>query len=981
MRSLRRISMVFCIIWLLFLITKISNGKDAISDNPELRIETGAHMARIFRMDSDRANRFLVTGSEDKTVRVWELPSGRLLRVLRPPIGGENIGAIRAVAISPDGSSIACGGMTKGLNGYNIYVFDRENGRIKTVIGDLPDFIHYLAYSEDGRFMVATLHGGNGIRVYNTANHSPVTVADERHEKAVMRADFDRNGRMATVSFDGFIRLYDSAFNLVSKKNAPGGKSPLSVKFNPDGSKLAVSFYDSPAVNILSGRDLSPLYDQTFPGEMVREVAWSSDGRYLYAANAGKKGPFILGRWDAQGKGRFSEMKAEKGTTHFGRGMKSALCALSGGRMAFANQEPAIGILNEAGSSVLYVDTRTLWFLSDDSFLISGDGSDVQFNEITGRKRTVRFSLKDRRISEIIGAEDKTVQFFPPDPGIPDMRVTDWRASTSPKLNGKPLRIKDTEFSLCRSVSADGTRLVIGTNNGMYLFGKSGAMVWSVRSPIVLSVNIARNGQVVAAAMADGTIRWYSANDGKVLLTLFPSNDLRRWVAWSPSGYYDAAPGAEELIGWHINRGERHGADFFTVSRFRSVYYRPDVVARTLSSKDERAALLAADREAGRMTEEVTIQKVLPPVVSIVHPKDGTEAKGIEITIRFTVRSPSGDPVTGIRVLLDGRPVQVGRGIDSSGEELRQISLRMPEKDSQISVLAMNKNGVSEPSTVRLKWAGSPGSPSLPERVVAKASSAEGLAGEFIIKPKLYILAIGVSNYRDRDLKLGFAAKDADDFANIMLRQKGNLYRDIVVKLMTDDKATKDEILDGLDWITKETTSKDVAIVFLAGHGVNDPNGIFYFLPVNTDLDKLKRTGLAFSDIKNTVVSLAGKTILFVDSCHSGNIMGSRRAVADINALVNELSSAENGAVVFSSSSGRQFSVEDASWGNGAFTKALLEGIGGKADFLGKGSITINMLDLYLSERVKELTGGRQTPTTAKPTTIPDFPIAVLTGK
>jgi hypothetical protein len=35
------------------------------------------------------------------------------------------------------------------------------------------------------------------------------------------------------------------------------------------------------------------------------------------------------------------------------------------------------------------------------------------------------------------------------------------------------------------------------------------------------------------------------------------------------------------------------------------------------------------------------------------------------------------------------------------------------------------------------------------------------------------------------------------------------------------------------------------------------------------------------------------------------------------------------------------------------------------------------MLDLYLSERVKELTGGKQTPTTAKPKTVPDFPIAV----
>jgi hypothetical protein len=44
---------------------------------------------------------------------------------------------------------------------------------------------------------------------------------------------------------------------------------------------------------------------------------------------------------------------------------------------------------------------------------------------------------------------------------------------------------------------------------------------------------------------------------------------------------------------------------------------------------------------------------------------------------------------------------------------------------------------------------------------------------------------------------------------------------------------------------------------------------------------------------------------------------------------------------------------------------------------MGKGRITINMLDLYISERVKELTKGKQTPATAKPKTIPDFPVAL----
>ena len=60
-----------------------------------------------------------------------------------------------------------------------------------------------------------------------------------------------------------------------------------------------------------------------------------------------------------------------------------------------------------------------------------------------------------------------------------------------------------------------------------------------------------------------------------------------------------------------------------------------------------------------------------------------------------------------------------------------------------------------------------------------------------------------------------------------------------------------------------------------------------------------------------------------------------------------------------------------------AFTKALVEGINGLADYSSAGKITINMLDVYISERVKKLTSGRQTPTTAKPQTVPDFPVAI----
>ena len=62
-------------------------------------------------------------------------------------------------------------------------------------------------------------------------------------------------------------------------------------------------------------------------------------------------------------------------------------------------------------------------------------------------------------------------------------------------------------------------------------------------------------------------------------------------------------------------------------------------------------------------------------------------------------------------------------------------------------------------------------------------------------------------------------------------------------------------------------------------------------------------------------------------------------------------------------------SLSDPAWD-------MVEGIRGGAAYRGD-RITVNMLDLYISERVKEFTGGRQTPTIAKPSTVPDFPIAL----
>lgn len=191
---------------------------------------------------------------------------------------------------------------------------------------------------------------------------------------------------------------------------------------------------------------------------------------------------------------------------------------------------------------------------------------------------------------------------------------------------------------------------------------------------------------------------------------------------------------------------------------------------------------------------------------------------------------------------------------------------------------------------------------------------------------------------------------------------------------------TRDNIVDALDWIRTQTTAKDVAMIFFAGHGVNDALNRYYFCPHNFNLERQSSTGVGMNDTKSTVENIAGKVVLFVDSCHSGNVFGTSKTrgnLADINGFVDELSSAENGAIIFAASPGRQVSSENSAWNNGAFTKALVEGLYGKVEVAGKGKVTINSLDLYISERVKELTKGQQTPTTAKPSTVPDFPVAL----
>lgn len=919
-----------------------------------LRIETGMHTSWIGRVDSDAENRFLVTGSKDKTVRLWDIATGKLIKIFRPYIEEGKQGQISSVAILPDGSLIACGGCTGVEDNYWIYVFDRATGQILHKITGLPDYAFELAYSSDGKFLAVVLANG-GLFVYRTPDYS-LAGKDTDYDNHTCDVNFDNKGRLVTASIDGFIRLYDTDLKLISKKKAPGSNEPFSAVFSPDGTKIAVGFYDVPKVNVLSGNDLSHLYSpdtSLITSSNVSSIAWSKDGQFLYAGGGYfKDHKSIILKWGKGGKGDCEEIKTSTNQTIMD------VFPLRNGDFVFASLTPAFGIIDNSGRIKLDKTPPTADYSgAPDELLVSQDGNIVEFPYEKFGQLPARFYIKDRLLATEIPESDSTTLDAPCTEAT-GLEITDWHSEYNPKLNGKVLELTQKETSRSLAIAPDKKVFVLGTEWYIRAFNNKGEEIWEVpTNAIAWSVNITGNGKIAVAAFSDGIIRWYRMKDGKELLALFPHSDKTRWVTWTPSGHYDASPGADDFIGWHLNNGPDKSADFFSVSRFRATDYRPDVVALILETLDEGQALILANKVSGSSPQRLDIHLMLPPIVEIISPNYGVNISNPELKVKFNTRTSAKKPVLNVKPLIDGRPAPFE--LISKQNTQWEIKLTIPEKSCGISIIAENEIAASEPAYFWVNW------------VVVKPPTATSI----VVKTKLYVLAVGINKYQHIN-QLNLAVKDADDFTKVMAKQKGSLYGEVETKLLANENATKDEILNGFDWLKRKTTSHDIAMIFISGHGGTDTKGNYFYVPVDFDPKNFAQTSVDFSIIKKTLASLPGKVIIFLDTCHSGGVMGGGRSMPDINGVVNDFASCDNGVIVFASSTGKQFSLENASWGNGAFTKILIEGISGGADPYKTGSITVFALPQYLTLGIKKLTGGKQIPAMAIPQTIIDYPIA-----
>ena len=328
----------------------------------------------------------------------------------------------------------------------------------------------------------------------------------------------------------------------MAKKAVAGGPSPRSVSFSPDGKRLAVTQVYRVGVDIVSARTLDPITHvdtSAFNNTNTLTSTWSPDGQTLYFA-----GGYADADWE------YPIIAWKDGVTHAIRDVAQGseggindFKTLPDGSIAYATHDPSFGIFDPQGKLRMVrrqvtADMRNKY---GGRFFNAPDATSVWFGlklgavdpwlfDVTAcrstRRRTCRRASSSRSSTRSRSRTGTTPTSPPSIPSCsPPSASARWRAA----------------WRSCRtsraSSSAPTGRLPSSTARARRIWRRyPESFVWGV--------TLLADGQIIIAALGDGTLRWYRSSDGTELLSLFVNAADHKWIAWTPKGYYAAAAGA-----------------------------------------------------------------------------------------------------------------------------------------------------------------------------------------------------------------------------------------------------------------------------------------------------------------------------------------------------------------------------------------------------------------------------------------------------
>lgn len=839
-----------------------------------LRIDTGRHTAPV-RSVSVAANGIFATGSDDKTVRLWEpAKGGALARTIRLPMDGAYEGMVRAVALSPDGRRLLASGVTgpawNAARRYSIDLFDLDSeGRDFKRLPNLPKVVNALAFDPSGETFYAGFADGLGLAQWSLAGK--LLAEDKGVRASVLSVDVAPDGRVAAVAEDGTLRLYNAA--LGSARSAVLKAKPASLSFSPDGGLIAVGTFDA-GVLVLSSDSLATVRQLKPPSGVTGDLAavgWARMRRGVHLLAAGMVGASennkaIVG-WRDMGFGDVYVVPAS-------RDRIVSLRPLPEGGAAFVGTGPVVGVLG-ADERIAFAhagDQADFRDVFEGRFAISGDGLTIEFGTEFGGRAPRRLRLDG--LGGQMEAATGDASLSPPRRQSPALPLTGWWNDPQPQLGKRALAMPAREQARSAALLADDSGFLIGTDNTLRLYDAKGDLIRDVGTPTtVWGIVVAPQAPLAVAALGDGTLRWYSLRREDALQELaavFVHADGRRWIAWTPEGAFAQSDnGGNDLVGYARSEGERRQPDWISFAQLFHAFHKPSLVHLGITAR--AAALpeltrLAAAADPGKAPPPtVTLEELCftPPPEPASRSVRRREAEPAPVSASAECLSPGEARTRSVRRADAGAGTAaaapgVGRITLPEGVASVRLRLRVEVAPGQaprnVEVFVNEANaGRAETRSVRRTAADQPVTRTTAEGTVIEAvreiplSSGENRievraftdtnlygVGRTLLeipapartrgpdKPTLYVIAIGVDDYASVGIgSLKYAVADAKSFAAQIRTGAKPLYDEVVVRELYDAEAETGRIRAAFADVAAQAGEEDAVLIYVSGHGVN----------------------------------------------------------------------------------------------------------------------------------------------------------------
>jgi len=1015
---MRKILVLNWFIVLLFL--SIANASEAI-----LKIDSGGHQGMINDVVVTK-NGDIITASKDKSIRVWNTKTSKEKRKILGQIGDGIEGVVSAIALSSNEKYLAVSGAFLLKNDVPMYgtitnlnqlgtirIYDYQSGQLLKILRSHEDIVLDLVFSEDNQFLVSA-SGDKTSKIWNIEQDFKLKDTINFHTAAVYSVNIilDNNQHFIfTSGLDKKILMYNmERQNIVQSVELPFQITCMDINQN---------LIDKTYSIVVGSGHLLYVYDKNlsltnqFKSNIITEVKFSNDGKYLAVANKGKKIAidifetkefkkinsflnhdntvrsiaFLNNQQIVSAGGNLSQiyvwdvLTSKVINTFVGNRKKIWNVGISESKIGFTSNKPKY--INESVSLDNFFDLKSFDLKSfefiDNKFESKSTINGVySLNHVKNIKTGVSAAclevLKNNDIHAYISVSPKNGTSHRAYTWYKNYIVTggDNGFLFIYDINGHPIaQLKGHNGEIWgigvfnnMLISSDGNSIKIWDltklyNKASYKFDTK--YIHLVKEYFKNEKGmIISDSDVIKISQQVGDSAIYKSIDIQnffPIVSMFISND-NEWVLWTKDGFFNASKNGAKYIGYHINQGPYKEAEFVTVDALYSTFYRPDLIQKALAGE-------SLESYAKNINIDTLLKDGLPPEVHILTQTSKTTTQDLDFKVQVCPKGNGG--YDNLALMINDMPVSV---VDTS----RALKLKKKSDDREdcfvydqtisliggkniIGFKATNKAGniESKPDYIEVTFDDT----NLKNNLKTKLSK---ISGNQNIND-LHILAIAVNKYKDKELQLNYSINDATAMLKTIENVAKPLFNNIHTYKLFDQDVTKQKIIDMFKNI--KSTREDVFLLYIAGHGITDEyNGNYYYIPydfiANDELDNVSSQGVGQKDFMLGLSNITAlKSLVLLDTCNSGSFVEAELQKTTTNRLAKA-----TGRATISASSKSQVALEGFE-NHGVFTYTLLEALKGKA-YNGDNTITTNELSDYVEDTLPDRTykkwGYRQMP-------------------